>query len=52
MVIRDPSHDHKEVMDMSDVLLRTMAIPARHRDVDRPGDRFLIECQAFEQEGS
>lgn len=52
MDIRDLNHDHPEAKGLGGRLLTTMARPDRHVDVDRPGDRSLIECQVSDQQGS
>lgn len=51
MEFRDLIYDHMESMDQSIKMLRTVAIPDRHVDVDRPGDTSPSECKAFAQEG-
>lgn len=46
---RDPINDHMEAV--ASTMLTTMALPDRHIDVDRPGDRLLFEEKAFAHEG-
>jgi hypothetical protein len=51
MVLRHPISDHEDAMIASRKMLATMAMPDRHLDVDRPGDRSAVEWPSLAQEG-
>ncbi len=51
MVLRRPINDHTDAMVASKTLLASVAMPERHLDVDRPGDRPIIEWPSLTLEG-